>query len=102
MGTAQKNPDPSLQKSQAIAGAKTEEGGPAARPVVGEVQSGRPGQVALGAKGQEEGTAGRSSRSGSGNAGQGYTSEEVITAHSGSYFFNYRASLLHIAQQNLV
>ncbi|CAA6655675.1 unnamed protein product [Spirodela intermedia] len=77
MGTAQKNPDSSLQKAQAIAGAKAEEGGPAARPAVGEVQSGRPGQVALGAKGQDEATAARSSRSGSGNAGQGYTSEEV-------------------------
>ena len=63
MGSAQKNPDPTLQKP----GVKAEESG-----------SIRPGQVAPAAKGQEEGAVGRSARLGSGNAGQGYTSEEVF------------------------
>ncbi|PKA60149.1 Mediator of RNA polymerase II transcription subunit 16 [Apostasia shenzhenica] len=42
-----------------------------------EVQASRSGQLVAGAKGLEEGPPGKSLRLGSGNAGQGYTSEEV-------------------------
>ncbi|XP_072963661.1 mediator of RNA polymerase II transcription subunit 16 isoform X1 [Typha angustifolia] len=80
---AQKNPDPNLQKVQpSIANGKVEDNNIVARSNLGvakleEGQGIRAGQVALGAKGLEEGSAGKSIRLGSGNAGQGYTSEEV-------------------------
>uniref|UniRef100_A0A1D1ZCV0 Putative mediator of RNA polymerase II transcription subunit 16 n=1 Tax=Anthurium amnicola TaxID=1678845 RepID=A0A1D1ZCV0_9ARAE len=82
ISTVQKNPDSNLPKPQAITGAKVEENSTGTRPALGvprseEGQIGRPGQVILGTKGLEDGPAGRSLRLGSGNAGQGYTSEEV-------------------------
>lgn len=45
----------------------------------------RTGQLVVGAKGLEEGHSGKSIRLGSGNAGQGYTSEEVINHILGIY-----------------
>lgn len=49
-----------------------------------EGQGGRSGQVVPGAKGLEEGPAVRQFRLGSGNAGQGYTSEEVTSSFCNS------------------
>ncbi|XP_058078036.1 mediator of RNA polymerase II transcription subunit 16 [Magnolia sinica] len=79
---AQRNMDPNMQKPQPITGAKVEEmNSVTTRPAAGMVRSeeaqGRAGQLIPGAKGLEEGTTGRSARHGLGNAGQGYTSEEV-------------------------
>ncbi|EXB82793.1 hypothetical protein L484_012106 [Morus notabilis] len=80
-GGAQRNADANMQKPQAGPPGKVEEIGSApAKPssVVrpDENQAARAGQIIPGAKGVEEGTAGRS-RLGTGNAGQGYTFEEV-------------------------
>ncbi|XP_068640762.1 mediator of RNA polymerase II transcription subunit 16 isoform X1 [Aristolochia californica] len=88
MGSAQRNPDPNMQKPQPVPGGKIEEMNTVAtsmttnRPASGiirpeEGQGNRGGQLMPGAKGLEEGSAGRSLRIGSGNAGQGYTTEEV-------------------------
>ncbi|KAF4363810.1 hypothetical protein F8388_000475 [Cannabis sativa] len=78
---AQRNTDTNVQKPQSGQPGKVEEmgSGPVkpssvARPEENQVN--RAGQVVPGAKGVEEGSAGRS-RLGSGNAGQGYTFEEV-------------------------
>lgn len=84
MGGAQRNTEANMQKPQTGPPGKVEEVGPVsgkpssvmARP--DENQVARPGQVMPGAKGVEEGPAGRS-RLGAGNAGQGYTFEEVET-----------------------
>lgn len=83
MGVIQKNPDSNLQKGPPITNGKIEEGITATRSAlasakVEESQSVRSGQATLGAKGLEEGPPGKSVRFGSGNAGQGYTSEEVL------------------------
>lgn len=84
IGNAQRNPDSNLQKNQPGMGGKVEEVSTVTtrstqsgmvRPDEG--QGGRVGQVIPGAKGLEDASAVRSLRLGSGNAGQGYTSEEV-------------------------
>lgn len=87
IGGAQRNPDPNLQKNQPGIGGKVEEINTATtRPTASgiarseEGQAGRAGQVVPSAKGLEEGSAGRSFRLGSGNAGQGYTLEEVTSS----------------------
>ncbi|XP_059292040.1 mediator of RNA polymerase II transcription subunit 16 isoform X2 [Lycium ferocissimum] len=67
MGAAQRNADSSMQKPQPSLPGKAEDSG--AKPTPG-------GQVGTGAKVSEEGPSKRS-RIGSGNAGQGYTYEEV-------------------------
>ncbi|KAL5994515.1 hypothetical protein ACLOJK_024568 [Asimina triloba] len=82
MANAQRNADPNMQKPQAIPSTKVEEmSGVMTRTAQGMVRpdegQGRTGQLVPGAKGLEEGPAGRSTRVGSGNAGQGYTPEEV-------------------------
>lgn len=82
IGNATKNPDPNMQKAQPIGNCKVEDNNSAVRPTTGAAkledgQAVRPGQLILGAKGLEEGTTGKSSRLGCGNAGQGYTLEEV-------------------------
>ncbi|XP_020263586.1 mediator of RNA polymerase II transcription subunit 16 isoform X1 [Asparagus officinalis] len=82
LGATQKNQDPNLQKTQPMSNGKVEDSSTTARPTLGaakleEGQAVRAGQVILGAKGLEEGPPGKSVRLGSGNAGQGYTSEEV-------------------------
>ncbi|XP_009596704.1 mediator of RNA polymerase II transcription subunit 16 isoform X1 [Nicotiana tomentosiformis] len=69
MGAAQRNADSSMQKSQPSIPGKAEDSNSGAKPTPG-------GQVGTGAKGSEEGPSKRS-RIGSGNAGQGYTYEEV-------------------------
>lgn len=69
MGAAQRNADSSMQKPQSGIPGKTEDSNSGAKPTLG-------GQVGTGAKGSEEGPSKRS-RIGSGNAGQGYTYEEV-------------------------
>lgn len=82
IGVSQRNSDTTAQKPQPSAPGKTEENNsvptkPASAMVrAEEVQASRVGQVVSGAKGPEEGPASRS-RLGSGNAGQGYTFEEV-------------------------
>ncbi|XP_062096656.1 mediator of RNA polymerase II transcription subunit 16 isoform X1 [Humulus lupulus] len=81
MGNAQRNTDTNVQRPQSGQPGKVEEmgSGPAKPSSVvrpDESQVTRSGQVVPGAKGVEEGSAGRS-RLGSGNAGQGYTFEEV-------------------------
>ncbi|KAJ1405482.1 hypothetical protein SESBI_25836 [Sesbania bispinosa] len=80
IGVANRTADTNIQKPQSNAPApgKVEE---IAKPVSAvakseDGQTGRAGQLALGAKGGEEAPSGRS-RLGSGNAGQGYTFEEV-------------------------
>jgi len=83
IGGTLKNPDSNLQKNQSATNGKVEESSAATRPTLGaakleEGQAVRAGQVVLGAKGLEEGPPGKSVRLGSGNAGQGYTSEEVM------------------------
>ncbi|CAK9181779.1 unnamed protein product [Ilex paraguariensis] len=81
-GGAQRNADSSMQKSQPSGPGKVEETNsvstkPASAMVRSEdVQVSRAGQVGTGSKGPEEGPASRS-RLGFGNAGQGYTFEEV-------------------------
>lgn len=81
VGGAQRHADANVQKPQTGPPGKVEEVGSAptkpsslARP--DENQASRAGQIIPGAKGVEEGTGGRS-RLGTGNAGQGYTFEEV-------------------------
>lgn len=83
IGNATKNPDPNMQKAQPIGNCKVEDNNSGVRPTAGptkleEGQAVRPGQLILGSKGLEEGTTGKSSRLGCGNAGQGYTYEEVM------------------------
>ncbi|KAI4296704.1 hypothetical protein L6164_036642 [Bauhinia variegata] len=80
LGGALRTSDANIQKAQPNGSvpAKVED---IAKPVSAvtrqdDGQTGRPGQIVPGAKGGEEGPAGRS-RLGSGNAGQGYTFEEV-------------------------
>ncbi|URE39108.1 hypothetical protein MUK42_17850, partial [Musa troglodytarum] len=82
IGSIQKNPDSILQKVQPASNGKVEETSAVSRPTLGvakteEVQPVRTGQLTVGAKGPEEGPISKSVRFGSGNAGQGYTSEEV-------------------------
>ncbi|CAN4084034.1 unnamed protein product [Withania somnifera] len=69
MGAAQRNADASMQKPQPSVPGKAEDSISGAKPMPG-------GQVGAGVKGSEEGPSKRS-RIGSGNAGQGYTYEEV-------------------------
>lgn len=69
MGAAQRNADSSMQKPQPNIPGKAEDSNSGAKPTLG-------GQVGTGAKGSEEAPSKRS-RIGSGNAGQGYTYEEV-------------------------
>lgn len=83
IGAAQRNADPSNQKPQLGVPGKSEETNsiitakPAPTAIRSEeTQVTRPGQVQNGAKAPEEGPTSRS-RLGSGNAGQGYTFEEV-------------------------
>lgn len=83
VGGAQRHADANVQKPQTGPPGKVEEVGSAptkpsslARP--DENQASRSGQIIPGAKGVEEGTGGRL-RLGTGNAGQGYTFEEVKT-----------------------
>ncbi|KAL6562166.1 Mediator of RNA polymerase II transcription subunit 16 [Orobanche gracilis] len=82
IGASQRNADSSIQKPQLGAPGKTEEinsvtAKPASTVIRSEeTQTSRSGQVGNGAKGPEEGPTSRS-RLGSGNAGQGYTFEEV-------------------------
>lgn len=89
IGGAQRNVDANMQKPQSGPPGKVEEvGSVSAKPSSAmarpdENQGARTGQVMPGAKGAEEGPAGRS-RLGAGNAGQGYTFEEV---ESNIFFF---------------
>ncbi|VVA23595.1 PREDICTED: mediator of RNA polymerase II [Prunus dulcis] len=84
VGGAQRNTDANMQKPQPAAAGKVEEvssvtvksSSTMIRQDEGQVA--RAGQIIPGAKGAEEGPAGRS-RLGAGNAGQGYTFEEVET-----------------------
>ncbi|XP_052181212.1 mediator of RNA polymerase II transcription subunit 16 isoform X2 [Diospyros lotus] len=76
IGAAQRNTDANMQKPQPGATAKVEEVNSLPAKPSAEMQAARAGQVIPGAKGSEEGPANRS-RLGSGNAGQGYTFEEV-------------------------
>uniref|UniRef100_A0A5B6ZDB4 Putative mediator of RNA polymerase II transcription subunit 16 isoform X1 n=1 Tax=Davidia involucrata TaxID=16924 RepID=A0A5B6ZDB4_DAVIN len=82
IGGAQRNAETTMQKPQPNAPGKVEEinsGPPKPASTMArseEVQAARAGQVISGTKGPEEGPASRS-RLGSGNAGQGYTFEEV-------------------------
>ncbi|XP_015574600.1 mediator of RNA polymerase II transcription subunit 16 isoform X3 [Ricinus communis] len=82
IGVAQRSTDTNMQKPQSGAPGKVEEANsvsskPAQAMVRSdEVQTARGGQLVPGGKGVEEGPAGRS-RLGYGNAGQGYTFEEV-------------------------
>ncbi|KAK9131742.1 hypothetical protein Scep_011270 [Stephania cephalantha] len=83
IGGAQRNPDQSIQKPQPNSSAKVEEVNSAsARPTPGmnrpdDVQAARAGQTIPGVKGVEEGPASRTLRLGTGNAGHGYTCDEV-------------------------
>ncbi|KAK9150079.1 hypothetical protein Syun_008388 [Stephania yunnanensis] len=83
IGGAQRNPDQSIQKPQPNSSAKVEEVNSAsARPTPGmnrpdDVQAARAGQTVPGVKGVEEGPASRTLRLGTGNAGHGYTCDEV-------------------------
>ncbi|KAL2495120.1 Mediator of RNA polymerase II transcription subunit 16 [Forsythia ovata] len=82
IGDAQRNADSSTQRTQLSAAGKVEETNSlAAKPATATVRSEesqvtRTGQAATVAKGPEEGPTNRS-RLGSGNAGQGYTFDEV-------------------------
>jgi hypothetical protein len=82
LGAAQRNADTNMQKPQSGAPGKVEEiNSGSAKPSSAMVRSddgqvARASQLVPGAKGVEEGSGGRS-RLGSGNAGQGYTFEEV-------------------------
>ncbi|KAL3643384.1 Mediator of RNA polymerase II transcription subunit 16 [Castilleja foliolosa] len=82
IGASQRNVDSLTQKPQLGGPGKTDEANSvAAKPASTvirseETQISRPGQVVNGAKGSEEGPSTRA-RLGSGNAGQGYTFEEV-------------------------
>ncbi|KAK1291105.1 Mediator of RNA polymerase II transcription subunit 16 [Acorus calamus] len=82
IGGPQKNPESNLPKPHLVPGTKVEESSNVVRSTpamtkLEEGQSGRAGQFVLGTKGIEEGAVGRAPRFGSGNAGQGYTSDEV-------------------------
>ncbi|WOL10141.1 mediator of RNA polymerase II transcription subunit 16-like isoform X1 [Canna indica] len=81
IGNFQKIPDSSMQKVMPVSNGKVEDNSAISRPIIGvakaeEGQPVRSGQL-VGAKGLEEGSTSKSLRFGSGNAGQGYTSEEV-------------------------
>lgn len=81
---AQRNTDANPQKNQPGAPGKMEEvNSVAAKPTTmtrpDEAQGARAGQLVPGAKGAEEGP--RGLKIGSGNAGQGYTFEEVVTVY---------------------
>ncbi|KAJ8761388.1 hypothetical protein K2173_001519 [Erythroxylum novogranatense] len=82
VGSSQRNADTNMQKPQPVAPGKVEEvSSVSLKPVPSiarsdEGQAARGGQLVPGAKGVEDGPAGRS-RLGYGNAGQGYTFEEV-------------------------
>ena len=81
---AQRNTDANPQKPRPGAPGKMEEvNSVSAKPTTlarpDEAQGARAGQVVPGAKGVEEGPTGRL-KMGSGNAGQGYTFEEVVAA----------------------
>lgn len=83
IGNSQRNADTNIQKPQPAVPGKVEEiSSNSVKPVVSNIvkpdesQIARAGQLVTGAKGGEEGLAGRS-RIGTGNAGQGYTFEEV-------------------------
>lgn len=86
IGAAQRNTDSSIQKPQIGMLGKSEETNsvttkPASTAIRSEeTQVSRPGQVGNGAKAPEEGPTSRS-RLGTGNAGQGYTFEEVKLSH---------------------
>lgn len=80
---AQKTQDSGIQKVQHMMNGKTEDNNTTLRSGLGatKVEEGsamRGGQFVLGAKGPDENPVGKSVRIGSGNAGQGYTSDEVI------------------------
>jgi hypothetical protein len=84
LANAQKNPDSAMQKIQHLMNGKIEDNSSAvsaARSGLGaaKMEDGPTarGQLVLGAKGLEENPMGKSVRIGSGNAGQGYTSDEV-------------------------
>nr|CAB3499249.1 unnamed protein product [Digitaria exilis] len=82
LANAQKNQDSAIHKIQHMMNAKTEDNTATVRSGLGAAkvedgQATRGGQFALGAKGPEENSIGKSVRIGSGNAGQGYTSDEV-------------------------
>ncbi|PWZ56485.1 Mediator of RNA polymerase II transcription subunit 16 [Zea mays] len=83
LASSQKNQDSAMQKIQHMMNAKTEDNSTTVRSGLGaakveEGHSARGGQFVLGgAKGPEENPIGKSVRIGSGNAGQGYTSDEV-------------------------
>lgn len=86
IGNIQKNPDSTLQKVQTISNGRVEENSAVSRPTMGvakteEVQPYRSGQMPVGTKVIEEASTSKSTRYGSGNAGQGYTSEEVNILH---------------------
>ncbi|KAL1560181.1 Mediator of RNA polymerase II transcription subunit 16 [Salvia divinorum] len=81
IGAAQRNSDPSVQKPQIGILSKSEETNsinvkPASTAIRSEETQPRTGQVGNGVKAPEDGPTSRS-RLGSGNAGQGYTFEEV-------------------------
>ncbi|CAN1280728.1 Mediator of RNA polymerase II transcription subunit 16 [Linum perenne] len=81
-GVSQRNNDSNMQKPQPGLPGKVEESNPvSSKPATAMVRSeegpgARSGQIVPGTKGAEDGPAGRS-RLGCGNAGQGYTFEEV-------------------------
>ncbi|XBJ16743.1 hypothetical protein VPH35_008305 [Triticum aestivum] len=84
LANAQKNPDSAMQKIQQLMNSKIEDSSSAISGVrsglgAAKVEDGAAtrGQLVLGAKGLEENPMGKSVRIGSGNAGQGYTSDEV-------------------------
>lgn len=86
LANAQKNPDSAMQKMQQLMNSKIEDSSSAISAVrsglgAAKVEDGAAtrGQLVLGAKGLEENPMGKSVRIGSGNAGQGYTSDEVTT-----------------------
>lgn len=82
IGNAQRNTDTNMQKPQSGAPGKVEEiNSVSSKPALAMVRSdegqvARGGQLIPGAKGTDDGPAGKM-RLGSGNAGQGYTFEEV-------------------------
>ncbi|RVX08498.1 Mediator of RNA polymerase II transcription subunit 16 [Vitis vinifera] len=82
IGVAQRNADTNMHKPQATGTSKVEENSTVSNKLASAMARSEEGQVARanhainGAKGAEEGPTGRS-RLGSGNAGQGYTFEEV-------------------------
>ncbi|KAM0906821.1 hypothetical protein ACQ4PT_016526 [Festuca glaucescens] len=84
LANAQKNPDSAMQKIQHLMNSKIEDNSSAVSAVrsglgAAKMEDGPTtrGQLVLGAKGLEENPTGKSVRIGSGNAGQGYTSDEV-------------------------